>query len=121
MAKKTGDGGIVLSAFEEDLLTLIQRYVDGIYGLDILHSLNTANKKINRRLIGVGSLYPALKRMAKQGLLDDWWGNDTSPSGGARRRYYKITALGKKALQDTWLYRDILRSGLSPQAIPSPI
>lgn len=121
MAKKTADGGIVLSAFEEDLLTLIQRHVDGIYGLDILHALNEANKKINRRLIGVGSLYPALKRMTKQGLLKDWWGNDRSPSGGARRRYYRITALGRKALQSTWSYRELLRGGLSPQAIPSPI
>lgn len=123
MAKKTGDGGIVLSALEEDLLTLIQRHADGLYGLDILHYLNEANKKINRRLIGVGSLYPALKRMTKQGLLKDWWGNDKSPSGGARRRYYQITGLGKRALESTWRYRSMLAgsTGLSPQAIPSPI
>lgn len=108
MAKKAGDDGIVLSALEEDLLTLIQQQVDGIYGLDILDRLNVANEKINRRQIGVGSLYPALKRMEQQGLLKSRWGDDQDNSGGARRRYYTITALGKKALTDTWHYRQQL-------------
>lgn len=108
MAKKHEDGGIVLSALEEDLLTVIRRYSEGIYGLDLLGQLNTANKKLKRRQIGVGSLYPALKRMEKQGLLKARWGEDDDESGGARRRYYSITGLGSSALEDTWMYRQQL-------------
>ncbi|MGD1853186.1 MAG: PadR family transcriptional regulator [Leptolyngbyaceae cyanobacterium] len=123
MAKKAGDDGIVLSALEEDLLTLIQRYVDGIYGLDILDHINTANKKIKRRQIGVGSLYPALKRMEKQGLLKSRWGDEQEVSGGARRRYYTITALGQRALEDTWIYRQQLGAPwvLQPAGVQSSI
>ncbi|MEM9219420.1 MAG: helix-turn-helix transcriptional regulator [Cyanobacteria bacterium P01_F01_bin.150] len=108
MAKKNDAGGIVLSALEEDLLTVIRKYSEGIYGLDLLGQVNTANKKHKRRQIGVGSLYPALKRMEKQGLVTARWGEDheeSEASSGARRRYYSITGLGTSALEDTWLYR----------------
>ncbi|NEO34541.1 MAG: PadR family transcriptional regulator [Symploca sp. SIO3C6] len=107
MAKKHEDGGIVLSALEEDLLTAIRGHQDGIYGLDLLGQINTANEKLKRRQIGVGSLYPALKRMETQGLVKARWGEDDD-SGGARRRYYNITGLGSSALEDTWLYRQQL-------------
>ena len=108
MAKKNDEGGIVLSALEEDLLTAIRGHQDGIYGLDLLGQINTANKKLKRRQIGVGSLYPALKRMEKQGLVKARWGEDDDGSGGARRRYYSITGLGASALTDTWSYRQQL-------------
>ena len=44
-----------------------------------------------------GSLYPALHRMERDGLLESHWINADS---GRRRKYYKITALGKKALKE---------------------
>lgn len=113
MAKKTDDGAIMLSALEQDLLTLIQQYADGTYGLEIMNRLNTANQELKRRKIGIGSLYPALKRMAQQGLLSARWGEEGSTSGGARRRYYCITALGEKALNDTWRYRSLIGTPLA--------
>ena len=108
MAKKHEDGGIVLSALEEDLLTVIQGYSEGIYGVELLNQINNASEKLKRRQIGVGSLYPALKRMEKQGLVKARWGEDGDGTGGARRRYYSITGLGTNALKDTWLYRQQL-------------
>ncbi len=108
MAKKTDDGSIVLSALEEDLLTLMQHHADGMYGLIILNTLNKANERAKRRQVGIGSLYPALKRMEKQGLLKSRWGDDDGESGGARRRYYQVTALGRKALSDTVGFRQQL-------------
>lgn len=112
MAKNTGDGAIVLSALEEDLLTLIQHHVDGMYGLEVLNKLNEANQRVKRRNIGIGSLYPALKRMEQQGLLRGKWGEEGSSSGGARRRYYCITAMGQQALNDTWRYRQAIGAPL---------
>ena len=43
-----------------------------------------------------GSLYPALHRLEREGLLQSNW--DTAESG-RRRKYYRITAKGKKALE----------------------
>lgn len=44
-----------------------------------------------------GSLYPALHRMERETLLESYWMNADT---GRRRKYYRITALGKKALEE---------------------
>jgi PadR family transcriptional regulator PadR len=49
-----------------------------------------------------GSLYPALHRMERNGLLDSHW---VETDSGRRRKYYKVTPAGKKALekkQEDW-------------------
>jgi PadR family transcriptional regulator, regulatory protein PadR len=110
MAKKTEGGVIILSATEEDILTVIWGHSQGVYGLDILNRINKANRETNRREIGVGSLYPALKRMEQQGLVTARWGEEAlgEESGGARRRYYAISADGEIALSTTQQYRQQL-------------
>jgi len=40
------------------------------------------------------SLYPALHRLERQKLLDSYW----TEHEGRRRKYYKLTAAGRKAL-----------------------
>ncbi|HUT24177.1 MAG TPA: PadR family transcriptional regulator [Sumerlaeia bacterium] len=42
-----------------------------------------------------GSLYPALHRLERQGMLASHW---VDTEDGRRRKYYKITAAGVKAL-----------------------
>jgi PadR family transcriptional regulator PadR len=42
------------------------------------------------------TLYSNIKRLEANGLLASYWGNETQ---GARRKYYRLTAAGKKALQ----------------------
>ncbi len=57
-----------------------------------------------------GSLYPALHRLDRDQLLTAEW---KVSENGRRARYYKLTALGRKALAaqtDTW---DMLRKGVT--------
>ena len=42
-----------------------------------------------------GSLYPALHRMERQKMLASFW----ESADGRRRKYYKLTATGRKALE----------------------
>lgn len=42
-----------------------------------------------------GSLYPVLHRMQTNGWIEDYW---HEPDGERRRRYYRITPKGRKAL-----------------------
>lgn len=42
-----------------------------------------------------GTLYPALKRLETQGLVESYWQESKE---GPRRKYYVITKTGKKAL-----------------------
>lgn len=110
MARKNDGGVIMPSALEEDILTLLVESPQGIYGLDILGRLNVAAEKVGRNKFGVGSLYPALKRMEQQGLISGRWGEEVpgEESGGARRRYYSISAEGKKSLMATHEFRRAL-------------
>lgn len=57
-----------------------------------------------------GSLYPALHRLDRNKLVDAEW---KVSENGRRARYYKLTALGRKALAaetETW---ETLRKGVT--------
>lgn len=41
-----------------------------------------------------GSLYPALHRLEREKLLESYW----TENDGRRRKYYRVTALGRKTL-----------------------
>ncbi|MDF2773790.1 MAG: transcriptional regulator, PadR-family [Geminicoccaceae bacterium] len=47
--------------------------------------------------VNQGSLYPALQRLEKEGLITSDWG---TTDNNRRARYYRITASGRKALGD---------------------
>ncbi|MBW4526817.1 MAG: helix-turn-helix transcriptional regulator [Phormidium tanganyikae FI6-MK23] len=117
MAKKQNDKVIVPSLLEQGILTLLMDSPQGIYGLDILNRFNTAAEEVGRKAIGVGSLYPALKRMEQQGLISGRWGEEVpgEESGGARRRYYSISAEGKRALEASERFHLALKGQLSVQ------
>lgn len=91
-----------LSAIDEDLLTVLLGRE--LYGLEILDQLNL-DRPITLKF---GSLYPALNRLEKKGLVTWHWGDEVDESGGARRKYYKVTGLGARALRDIQQYRAAL-------------
>ena len=46
--------------------------------------------------VNQGSLYPALQRLEKDGLITSDWG---TTDNNRRARYYRLTATGRRALQ----------------------
>ena len=99
--KKNKDSNqpVKLSAIDEDILTVLLGRE--LYGLEILDQLNL-DRPIEIRF---GSLYPAMNRLEKKGLVSWKWGDEVDESGGARRKYYKVTGLGAKALSAVQQYR----------------
>lgn len=65
------------------------------YGYQIAQSV--MNGSGERLAIKEGSLYPALHRLEARGWLDSEWGK--SPEG-RRRKYYRLTPAGERALAD---------------------
>ena len=47
--------------------------------------------------VNQGSLYPALQRLEKQGLIMSEWG---TTDNNRRARYYRLTATGRRTLSD---------------------
>lgn len=108
---KRGRANYLLSALEEDILTVLLGRP--LYGLLISRAITEASDGV--RQIGVGSLYPTLRRLEKKGFVTSYWEGDKDQAqgkerGGARRRYYRITPEGSGVLLENRQVRDNLLS-----------
>jgi PadR family transcriptional regulator PadR len=70
-----------------------------LYGLEIVRAVEEASE--GKRKVGFGSLYPTLHKLQKKELVKSQWGDEKPEErGGARRRYYEATALGRRAVKE---------------------
>jgi PadR family transcriptional regulator, regulatory protein PadR len=60
------------------------------------------------RSVSMGALHTALKRMEDKGYLKSFAGEATEERAGRPKRYFQITALGKKAIQHVKATREEL-------------
>ena len=78
-----------------------------LYGLQIPQAMQESSG--GQRTLGIGSLYPTLRRLEKQGLLEARWGDERpSQRSGARRRYYRLSARGASILENIQCFRESL-------------
>lgn len=49
--------------------------------------------------MGPGTLYGAIKRLLESGLIEEA-GERTDPAGDERRRYYRLSTLGRRAVRE---------------------
>lgn len=90
---------------EELVLLSLER--KELYGLQIPQAIREASN--GQLKMAVGSLYPILHSLEKKGLIISRWGDEgREERGGARRRYYKLTGQGTRALRAIQLFRDSL-------------
>jgi PadR family transcriptional regulator PadR len=67
---------------------------DERYAFDLVRSLGAMDGMVT----GEGTLYPLLSRLQKDGRVASSWRE--SDAGGPPRKYYSITAKGRRALDD---------------------
>ena len=76
------------------LLCVVGRAKEPIYGYQIAKTIEKDNEDLP--VIKLGTLYPVLRSLEKDGLLE----SEVDPSvSGPPRRYYRITKLGSSALE----------------------
>ena len=93
-----------LGEFEELVLLTVAAQHDQAYGVSIQESLEEElNKKFN-----ISAIHVVLKRMTDKGFVQSRFGGITSERGGRRKKYYVITALGKKKLDEQYALRTSL-------------
>lgn len=84
---------------------VLRAIADGFqYGFDV----------IDQTELPSGTVYPALGRLERDGLVKSAWENeaDAHADGRPARRYYKLTAPGVKALHEAAaFYRSMLPAG----------
>jgi PadR family transcriptional regulator, regulatory protein PadR len=94
-----------------------------ITGVSVLHAIADGYQYgfdvIDQTGLPSGTVYPALSRLERDGLVKSAWEDeqDAHADGRPARRYYKLTAPGVKALAEaTSYYRALL-----PAAKPRPV
>ncbi|MBV6645211.1 MAG: helix-turn-helix transcriptional regulator [Cyclobacteriaceae bacterium] len=97
-----------LGEFEELVLLMVAALHDEAYGVAILQHLE---EKLDRK-INISAIHVALKRLENKGFVHSRFGGITKDRGGRRKKFYVMTAAGKKVLDRqyairTSIYKDI--------------
>ena len=84
-----------LGEFEEIVLLTVALLDGEAYGISIKSSIEERLE----RSVSVGAMRTALKRLEGKGFLTSKFGEPTAVRGGKRKRYFTVTASGKRALE----------------------
>lgn len=84
-----------LGEFEEIVLLTVAVLFEDAYGVSIRKEII---EKLDRK-VSIGALQSALRRMEKKGYLVSVYGEATAVRGGKRKRFFRVTSLGMKALE----------------------
>ena len=78
-----------------EILILRTLYNKELSGLQIIQSI----ADIKGKSLDIGLFYPVFQKLEEKELIKSRWGTErSSDRGGARKRYYRLTQLGEKAL-----------------------
>jgi len=95
--------GTYLGEFEElVVLTVAAIQQDGAYGNAILEEVERRAK----RSVNLSAIHSSLHRLEKKGFLESYKGEATAMRGGKRKKLYKVTSYGIKALSEAKDIRD---------------
>lgn len=94
-------GEYSLGEFQELVLLIVAALDKEAYGVAILKNLEKETKK----KLNISAIHVALKRMEEKGFVESHFGGITNERGGRRKKYYLLTALGKKILDEQYELR----------------
>ncbi len=93
-----------LGEFEELVLLVAAGFYDEAYGVIIMKSL----EEYLGRKVNISAVHIALKRMEEKGYVKSRYGGITENRGGRRKKFYAVTAYGKKVLDSQYALRNRL-------------
>ena len=90
-------GRLYLGEFEELVLLITAILYQEAYAVAIKTEIaNQSGRKVN-----ISSVHKALYRLEEKGMLQSFMGDPVAKRGGKRRRLFRITPIGKKAMDDS--------------------
>jgi PadR family transcriptional regulator PadR len=102
-----------LGEFEEVVLLTVAILGDEAYGVTVTQEL----EQKTGRSVGFSTVHTTLQRMEEKGLLSSKMGGATAERGGRRKRFFTVTAFGRKALTEVKQVREELWNALPPQTL----
>lgn len=89
--------GNYLGEFEELVMLAVAILKDQAYGVSVMDEI----KLQTGRQSTISTVHETLIRLEKKGFLASYTGGATNVRGGRKKRYFQVTALGKKAMNAT--------------------
>jgi PadR family transcriptional regulator PadR len=102
-----------LGEFEEIVMLTVGVLYEDAYGVSIKKEIET---RLNRK-VSVGALQSSLKRLEEKGFLKSREGESTQERAGRPKRYFSITAYGKKAMEHARATRNELWEAIPKMAL----
>lgn len=103
----TPEEDLSLTKLEEEILYLLMGRE--MYGLQIVQAYDDVSQ--GKRKLSIGTLYPTLSRMEGRGLVTSHMvARPEDDKGGARRKLFRITLLGSRALAQQDDFRKALHA-----------
>ncbi len=88
--------GNYMGEFEE-LVLLSAASLENPYGVSIMqYIMNEAGRNVN-----ISAVHEVLKRLERKGYVRSRMGGATAERGGRRKRFFILTASGKRVLEET--------------------
>ena len=107
--------GNYLGEFEELVLLSVASQSDQAYGVSIMQDIiDETGRNVN-----ISAVHEVLKRLERKGYLKSKMGGATQERGGRRKRYFVLTAAGRKTLEEAMklklqLYKRVPNFSLKP-------
>ncbi len=102
-----------LGEFEEIVLLMVAVLDGEAYGVTISQEIEQAMG----RLVAFGTVHNTLIRLEEKGFVRSELGGATTQRGGRRKRLFRITALGSRAIQDVQQVRAELWKQIPPHTL----
>ena len=102
-----------LGEFEEIVILTIAILNNGAYGVSIKNEIESRLA----RDVSLGAMHTALVRLEDKGYIKSVDGEATKERLGRPRKYFQITALGKKAIAYAKSTRDELWKAIPPMVL----
>jgi len=83
------------------------------YGVTVTQEL----EQKTGRVVGFSTVHTTLQRLEEKGFLSSEMGGATAERGGRRKRFFTITAFGRKALREVKEVREELWGSLPPETL----
>ena len=106
-------GKYQLGEFEEIVMLTIGILYKEAYGVAIKREIE---KRLSRK-VSMGAMHTALVRLEDKGYINSVPGEGTEERMGRPRRYFQITALGKKAIEYSRTTREELWKAIPEMAL----
>jgi len=97
-----------LGEFEQLVLLALLRLDDDAYGVTIRREIEMRTG----RETGLGSVYKTLERLEHKGIVSSRVGEPTPERGGRRKKYYRVSPFGVRALRHALRAVQQMASGL---------